>query len=173
MFIEWDVIIYSGMPKSERSKSGKRRKQNFFVFGYQHIRISDTVWNPNCLADEPFQEMPKSERRDFRHLLYLWYFRQARISDIYSTYIHSFNFKTLSALYKIISKNILWWRGGELVWIWSRDRKKFLLDIFLCILEKCLFSCALLGNRNLYENYTTTISRFKINQTEMCNSKTV
>ena len=37
---------------------------------FKFVRISDIVQNPNDLATERFAKHPKSERLDFRHLLY-------------------------------------------------------------------------------------------------------
>ena len=36
-----DGSMYSEMPKSESPKMGKRRNQNFWWFGFQHVPISD------------------------------------------------------------------------------------------------------------------------------------
>ena len=57
-------------PKSERSV-GQVKQPNIWKPN-KMVRISDTVWNQNCLGMEQLWKALKSERSDFRQLLFAY-----------------------------------------------------------------------------------------------------
>ena len=65
------VCTNSRCQKSERSV-GRIDQPNVWNPN-KMVRISYTVWNPNCLGMGQLLKAPKSELSDFRHLLYYYY----------------------------------------------------------------------------------------------------